>query len=102
MFANESPRTWVGLGLYGASALILLGCKLYPPHWRDISVFGADLLVLSGILVSLPAGGVNRKISEVYEDFKSGKRKPTTVLQKVCAVLGVFLVIASTIADYSL
>lgn len=104
MFANESPRTWMGLCLYGIAAIVLFVCKIEPiVHWRSAAIFFADLLVIVGIWLSMPGGGrLNRKMSEVYQDFKSGKEKPSTSLQKVCAVLGLLLVIISTGANNSM
>jgi len=104
MFANESPRTWVGLSLYGLAAIALL-IQRYSGNlpWHAAIVLVADILVLAGIATMMSSNGALKwSMRNIYQGFRTGEIKPHTPLQKLGALLGLLLVIASTVADNSL
>lgn len=106
MFNEDSPRTWVGLILYGFAAVVLFACgALTSQPLRTTSVLLANILVIAGIVFVLSANNANSSrhaLSDIFRQYRSGNRKPFTTLQKVCAILGLFMVVVITMADTSL
>lgn len=104
MLTNESPKLWGGLVLYAVSAIALY---LYAidssSRWRATLPVLADVCALAGIWLSVPRGGLrNRRVANIFQGFRSGNIEPSTWFQKLFAVLGSVLVIASTVTIISL
>lgn len=104
MFTNQSRRIWISLCLY---VIAFVGLYIFRieqvAQWRIGLILLTYLLAIVGLWLSRPIGSESRKrISDIYNDFKSGRGKATSAFQKLCIILGCALVVAITISSISI
>jgi len=80
MFQGESRKTWIGLGLLGCAAGLLLTERRAYIQW-------AGLLIASAVWMSSPPGSLNRRLGRIHRDIASGRQARMTTLQMICGLL---------------
>jgi hypothetical protein len=97
MFENESPKTWIGLGLLGCAACACLVSGLSESgayfNWANSA---ATLLTVGGVWMSSPSGPLNRSFGQIHRDIASGRQARFTRLQMICFLLAIALFAVQT------
>lgn len=93
-FADESRKTWIALVLLGAAA----GSWWIAEAWKGAGVskwlaVASPILAFAGMLMSVPRGALNRTLSRIHDDYRSGRQPMSTALQKICFMLALLLVV---------
>lgn len=99
MFAEKLTRTrvWLILCSYGIAAVLCLlqGLALTKgPYWAQ----AAGIATFVGLTASIrPHVSLNRTIGQIYSDFRMGRQAPLTGFEKASSIVGMALVIITTI-----